>query len=899
MRPGRPLLDLIVSSLAPAPPVAAVVAILVGPLLAGACGGRRGPTAPVSPSNSGAAAGDAGGSQAAAPGSGCVLPEGRGPLPAAVLDDPVGRARVDTSGSPCRRRFTLSSTAPRRDDLPASPRVIEERADRPVVRTRNDLFDALYALAQDEAIQASVASIHDGAFDQGRPRACPPGGCFETGRKWTYVWTRDTSYSVDLALAALDPVRARNSLEFKLSERRAGGDLEIVQDTGSGGSYPISTDRVVWALGASRLIDELDGAHRTDFMRRAGTAVANTALQDRALVFDPDVGLYRGEESFLDWREQTYPAWTAHDTIAIGMSQALSTNVGHLRALELAAELTGSDRYAGWARDLRAAIATRFAVPGTPLLASYRPGGMDPAPARRFDLLGQALAVLSGVVPPDRAAAMVAAYPELPAGPPVVWPEEPDVPVYHNRAVWPFATAYWLLAARAVRNDAAVDHGVASLMRGAALNLSNMENLEALSGRAWVDDGPRSGPVVDSQRQLWSVAGYLAMVERVVFGRETTREGIRFAPYVTRAMRRDLFGASDTLVLAHARYRGARLTVVVHLPPVGTARGGAYQVGAVRLDGRPVGTGFVPESALGRAARFDVELVDRPEPGARIHLIDPDSHEAVYAPPAPSMAKVTARGGHLALAIDRRGAPADRVGLRIYRDGELVADDLPGRTATWIDRDAGPGGPSHCYTAEAFFRSSGATSHRARPVCWLGPQGHRRRTVPLTPTRAAAAGAGARTEAAGLAEARAALRVGHAGRYLVRLIYRNPGPINTGVTCAVRRIDVSDLGSSGDRVGRGHGHGQGRRVASGRVVLPHTGTQRSGSGGGGAGRSSILRLTLEAGHHYQVTVSSDRHTVNMSAFAHFEHYTGGAGGADGARNSAVLEAVELTYLGPG
>ena len=32
-----------------------------------------------------------------------------------------------------------------------------------------------------------------------------------------YVWTRDTAYAVDLGLALLDPDRAMNSLDFKLS----------------------------------------------------------------------------------------------------------------------------------------------------------------------------------------------------------------------------------------------------------------------------------------------------------------------------------------------------------------------------------------------------------------------------------------------------------------------------------------------------------------------------------------------------------------------------------------------------------------------------------------------------------------------------------------------------------
>ena len=54
------------------------------------------------------------------------------------------------------------------------------------------------------------------------------------------------------------------------------------------------------------------------------------------------------------------------------------------------------------------------------------------------------------------------------------------MPVYHNRAIWPFVSAYGLKAAAMVQNVAVVDHHIDSLMRGAALNLSNMENLEWL-----------------------------------------------------------------------------------------------------------------------------------------------------------------------------------------------------------------------------------------------------------------------------------------------------------------------------------------------------------------------------------------------------------------------------------
>src|SRR6185437_12659825 len=104
--------------------------------------------------------------------------------------------------------------------------------------------------------QDSVTAIHDAAYDHDRPIPCT---CFETGDKWHYVWTRDLSYAVDLGLWRFDAARARNGLYFKLSDSRVPSTSKgpfVVQDTGSGGSWPVSTDRVAWFLAARHLLDD-------------------------------------------------------------------------------------------------------------------------------------------------------------------------------------------------------------------------------------------------------------------------------------------------------------------------------------------------------------------------------------------------------------------------------------------------------------------------------------------------------------------------------------------------------------------------------------------------------------------------------------------------------------------
>ena len=201
-------------------------------------------------------------------------------------------ATITVSGSDEEARtYELRTTADLRDNVPATKRIsYSEQPGQPRVRSASPMFDGLFALAMEEVRQNSIESISHKDFNQGEPIVC---SCFRTGEQWPYVWTRDTAYAVDLALALVDPRRARNSLLFKLSERRQGGHLEIVQDTGSGGSWPVSTDRVVWAMGAWELLKYLDDSDRDGFLQTAYEAIVNTLEADRRYVYDSRDELYR------------------------------------------------------------------------------------------------------------------------------------------------------------------------------------------------------------------------------------------------------------------------------------------------------------------------------------------------------------------------------------------------------------------------------------------------------------------------------------------------------------------------------------------------------------------------------------------------------------------------------
>jgi hypothetical protein len=330
----------------------------------------------------------------------------------AYVQDPSGQAetvgvRVTTEPG-AGRRFTLTTSAGQRDDGP-KVRSIVEAPGAPAVRSSSLLFDALFAQAIDDARLDSVSSISDAAYNAGQPILCE---CFQTGEKWTYVWTRDLSYSGYLSLALLDPLRVRNSLLFKISPFRSGvmptglpvGTLQIVQDTGSGGSWPVSSDRTAWALGAEAVLNTLQGSARTRFEVEAYRALRGSVEADRAAIFDASDGLYTGEQSFLDWREQTYAPYVLNDLAQLAQSKALSTNTLQYRALRLVSALARdrgdaalAARYERWAEALKIAINRQFWLADYGLYASLLTADAPAIPVAKFDLLGEALAVTSGI----------------------------------------------------------------------------------------------------------------------------------------------------------------------------------------------------------------------------------------------------------------------------------------------------------------------------------------------------------------------------------------------------------------------------------------------------------------------------------------------------------------------
>ncbi len=333
-------------------------------------------------------------------------------------------------------------------------------------------------------------------------------GAFAAGKEWQGIWTRDISYAAQLSLAYLFPENMKSSLRAKLSDSG-----RIIQDTGTGGAWPISSDRHIWTLAAWEVYLATGDA---EWLKEITGPIIRALQEDILWNRDPVSGMLLGETSFEDWREQTYPDWMTPSNIHA--SQALSTNIIFKRALEIGLALAEGDQdiIRSWPQLIQRLdqnITMHFWSSSLNAPASYIMSNPAWVPASHRDLLGESLGILYLNSFSSLDSQLVASYPRTAYGTPVISHQLPHAPPYHNKAIWPFVETYGLLAAKKTGNSLAYSHGFNGLIRSAAMFLSHRENYHYTSGRP-------DATQINSDRQLWSVAGWLGAIYRGLFGIE-------------------------------------------------------------------------------------------------------------------------------------------------------------------------------------------------------------------------------------------------------------------------------------------------------------------------------------------------------------------------------------------
>ena len=479
----------------------------------------------------------------------------------------------------------IEQTWKRKNDLSAYPKV----------SGGNPLLEAVYNMGLDEMVNA-----------------VEPDTTLRTGKEWAGVWTRDVSYSIILSMAALQPEASMISLLKKINE-----EGQIIQDTGSGGAWPISTDRMIWTVAAWEIY-KVTGDKA--WLEKVYPIVENSIAKDAKTVIS-EKGLIKGETSFIDWREQSYPRWM--QTADISQSEAMGTNVLYAAALNAAsqmAEVLGKTKEATEfkkaADDLADAIDKTFWIEDKGYYGMYTYGRDNLILNPRAETLGESLAILYDIAPAEKVKTISENHPVTKYGAPVFYPQISDIPNYHNNALWPFVASYWTLAQAKAGNEQGVLEGIGSIVRPAALFATNKENLNLDNGDIFTE--------LNSSNMLWSLSGNLALTNQILFGIHFEKDALLISPFVP-----EVLGGNRTL--SNFPYRGATLNITVN--------GYGNKVSKVIINGVPQerdkklakknikGLAYtsegvvIPASALKGEVNITVDMDNQPIPAMRVNHV--------------------------------------------------------------------------------------------------------------------------------------------------------------------------------------------------------------------------------------------------------------------------------------
>lgn len=687
----------------------------------------------------------------------------------------------------------IEQTWKRKNDLSAYP----------VLSGGNPLMEALYNMSLDEMVNA-----------------VEPDTTLRTGKEWAGVWTRDVSYSIILSMAALQPEASMISLLKKINK-----EGQIVQDTGSGGAWPISTDRMVWTIAAWEIY-KVTGDKK--WLEAVFPVVERSIAKDDQTIYS-DKGLVKGETSFIDWREQSYPKWM--QTADISQSEAMGTNVMYAAALKCAsemAEVLGKKKkaaeYAKKAEELSAVIDKTFWMPDKGYYGMYTYGRDNMILNPRGETLGESLSILYDIAPEERQKSISENNPVTKFGPAIFYPQIADMPNYHNNALWPWVAAYWTLAQAKVGNEDGVVEGIGSIIRPAALFTTNKENFNLDNGDIFTE--------LNSSNMLWCLAGQLALTNQVLFGIHFEKDGLRIEPFVP-----EVFGGDR--MLSNFPYRGAKINV--------TVKGYGDKVKGISINGKPYSLdkgNVIPAKMLKDGADIVMEMDNEPIASMKLNRV------ANLKAPLTPITWLSINGESESLFPVQNlleWNPIEYIGEYIVlKDGKEVGRT---RQTSWPLTETGEwqvigvaGDGTQSFASEPrsnrlreFFQMEGETAVMKSPEVSYKPE------KPIEGYRGA--GFAETDHANGTVTAKVGIGNDDAGEYVLSFRYANGnGPVNTENKAAIRSlyVDGKDMGT---------------------IVMP----QRGVGNWNDWGMTNSVRLSLTPGdHEVKLVFNPEDENMNLS-----------------------------------
>ncbi len=445
----------------------------------------------------------------------------------------------------------------------------------PALTSGNRLHEAVYNMALDEMVNA-----------------VEPDTTLRTGKEWSGVWTRDVSYSILLSMAYLQPEASRISLMKKVDPMG-----RIIQDTGSGGAWPVSTDREIWCIAAYEVY-KVTGDRK--WLEYIYPIIKRSLETDAKSVYDSETGLVKGETSFIDWREQSHPKWM--QCADIYNTETLSTSIVHAQAWKVLSEIAAE---LGHKKEAREALEMSQKIAGSVneqlwlddkgYYGMYLYGRDNLIMNPRAETLGESLAIMWDIADSERARTITENNPVTPFGAAIFYPQIVDMPSYHNNALWPWVGCWWAIANAKAGNEEGVMQGIGAIVRPAALFCTNKENFNLDNGDIYTE--------LNSSNMLWCLSGNLALTHKILFGIEYEKDRLLFHPFVPKAL-------GGELRLDNFKYRDAVLDI--------TVKGFGNEIKSFTVNGKAQQPEILAKNAKGNL-KVEIVMADNEIPALRVN----------------------------------------------------------------------------------------------------------------------------------------------------------------------------------------------------------------------------------------------------------------------------------------
>ena len=309
-----------------------------------------------------------------------------------------------------------------------------------------------------------------------------------------------------------------------------------------------------------------------------------------------------------------------------------------------------------------------------------------------------------------------------------------------------------------MNNHAAVRHVFRSMLRASAFFLTHKENFV-------FDTGSSSGTVINSDRQLWSVAGYLSLVYRILFGIRYSEKGLSFRPLIPDFIK-------GKMKLKNFRYRKAVLDI--------TVQGSGDRILSLTVNGEKKKAGYILPAASRGKKKLVIILGGKPSGKITMGKTTAVSADESY------IRHTLSKDGTLTMYW-RKYRDADH--FLLYRNGRLVKKTKSFKLVKKIAMDR-----IIRFTVRAVNRQ-GIPSNFCETALVIPPKLNRRYEAEKAGHTDAPVGGKLGKYVTLYNRKTSALvfkvNIKMSGRYLLRFRFANGnGPVNTDNKCAIRSLSV-------------------------------------------------------------------------------------------------------------